>query len=130
MADPDKATETMIKNIEAKTGKTLADFAKVIGKSGLTKHGEIRSMLMEKFDLGHGQANTVVHLALKSDGQSAAEAKGLPPGGVLGEIYADQPDLRPIHEKILIMLNQFGDYEAAPSGPILVPLHPSASYFG
>ncbi len=64
----------MLKNIEAKAGKTLPDFAKLLTKSGLTKHGELRSMLMEKFELGHGQANMVVHLALKSDGQSAAAA--------------------------------------------------------
>lgn len=114
MADLDKTVETMLKNIEAKTGKGLPDFAKVIAKSGLTKHGELRSMLMEKFDLGHGQANMVVHLALKSDGQSAAAAKGLSAGDVLREIYAGHQDLRGIHDKIVLLLDQLGDWEAAP----------------
>lgn len=114
MADLDKTVETMLKNIEVKTGKSLSDFAKVITKSGLTKHGELRSMLMEKFDLGHGQANMLVHLALKSDGQSAALAKGLSPDDALGEIYADKPELLGIHEKILQVLAKLGDYEAAP----------------
>ncbi len=114
MADLDKAVETMLKNIEAKTGKTVSDFAKVITKSGLTKHGELRSMLMETFDLGHGQANMVVHLVLKSDGQSAAAAKGLSAGDVVEEIYAGQPELRGVHDKILLLLEKLGDYEAAP----------------
>jgi hypothetical protein len=114
VADPDKALATMIKNVEAQTGKTLADFAQVIGKSGLTKHGEIRSMLMKKFDLGHGQANMVVHLALKSDGQSTAEARGLSAGDVVAELYADKPDLGPIHEKILGLLDGLGGYEMVP----------------
>lgn len=114
MADLGKTVETMLKNIEAKTGKTLPDFAKVITKSGLTKHGELRSMLMETFDLGHGQANMLVHLALKSDGQSAAEAKGHSADDALAEIYAGKPERRGVHDKILLVLAKLGDYEAAP----------------
>ncbi len=114
MADLDKTVLTMLKNIEAKTGKTLPDFAKLLTKSGLTKHGELRSMLMETFDLGHGQANMVVHLALKSDGQSAAAAKGHSATDALGEIYADKPELRLVHERIVQVLDKLGDYEAAP----------------
>jgi hypothetical protein len=115
MADNDKAVQTMVKNIEAKTGKTIAQLGAVIARSGLTKHGEIRSMLMETFDLGHGQANTVAHLALKSDGGSAAAAKGLSASDVLAEIYTGKKaDLRPIHDKVLGILSGLGEYEAAP----------------
>ena len=76
MADEAKAMATMIANIEKQTGKTLAQLAAVVTKSKLTKHTELRTMLMEQFGLGHGQANAVVHLALKSDGASAAAAGG------------------------------------------------------
>ncbi len=114
MADPDKAIATMVKNIEAKTGKTMAELAQVVATSGLTKHGELRTMLMERFGLGHGQANTLVHLALKSDGQSAAEAKGLSSDDVLAEIYQGKEDLRPLHEAVLTMMEKFGSLEAAP----------------
>jgi hypothetical protein len=72
-------------------------------------------MLMERFELGHGQANAVVHLALKSDGQSAAEAKELSSDDVLDEIYAgDKAQLRPVHDKVLKLLAKLGAYEAAP----------------
>ena len=43
MADMDKAAATQLANIEKKTGKTLAQLAAAIGKSGKTKHGEIRA---------------------------------------------------------------------------------------
>lgn len=114
MPDTDKATATMLQNIEAQTGKTLSDFARVIEKSGLTKHGELRTLLMSKFGLGHGQANTVVHLALASDGESAAAAKGLSSTAVLDEIYVGKADLRPIHDRILVVLGQLGPFDAAP----------------
>ena len=35
----DKATETQLKNIQTRTGKTLAELAGIVHKSGLTKHG-------------------------------------------------------------------------------------------
>ncbi len=115
MADMTKATQTMVKNIEAKTGMTLAKLATVIAKSGLTKHGELRTMLMERFDLGYGAANTAVHLALKSDGESAATLKGLSGTDVLAEIYSGKKAaLRPIHDKVLTILAALGDYEPAP----------------
>ena len=40
----DKAIETQLKNIQAKTGKTLEQLATLLRKSGLTKHGELRDM--------------------------------------------------------------------------------------
>src|SRR5690606_37901740 len=83
-------------------------------KSGLAKHGEIRGMLMERFGLGHGQANAVVHLALQSDGQGAAAAKGLSAADVLTEIYRGKEDLRPIHDAILAAMEKLGDFEAVP----------------
>lgn len=107
MADTAKTVQTMVRNIEAKTGKSMEVLAGIIGKSGLTKHGEIRSMLMEKFGLGYGAANTVVHLTLKSDGGTSAVDRGLSDADVLAEIYADnKADLRPIHDKVLTLDGQ------------------------
>lgn len=115
MADEAKAMATMIANIEKQTGKTLAQLAAVVTKSKLTKHTELRTMLMEQFGLGHGQANTVVHLALKSDGASAAAAAGQSADDVLDAIYAGKKEaLRPIHDAVLAHLATLGDYEAAP----------------
>jgi hypothetical protein len=105
----------MVRNIEDKTGKTMAELGGVVSSSGLTKHGEIRTMLMERFGLGYGAANTVVHLTLKSDGETAAAARGLSDTDVLAEIYADKKTgLRPIHDKFLALVAKLGECEAAP----------------
>jgi len=115
MSSLDQARDTQLKNIQAKTGKTLAQLRKHIERSGLEKHGEIRAMLMRDFDLGHGDANALVHFARQSDGQSAAAAKGATADQVLDEIYTGpKAGLRPIHEKILAAASQLGDFEIAP----------------
>lgn len=115
MADEAKAMATMIANIEKQTGKTFAQLAAVVTGSTLTKHAELRTMMMEQFGLGHGQANTVVHLALKSDGTSAAAAAGHSADDVLATIYAGKKEaLRPVHDAVLAILATLGEYEAAP----------------
>ncbi len=113
MADLDKAVATQLANIEKKTGKSLAQLKTAIGKSGFNKHGEIRSWLVETYGLGHGDANTLTHAALKSDGASAA--KGASPDQVLDEIYAGKKaHLRPVHDKLMAAIVKFGEHEVAP----------------
>ena len=62
MADPQAATLTQLRNIQSRTGKTIAELHAVLAASGLAKTGERRSLLMEQFKLGHGDANTVALL--------------------------------------------------------------------
>ena len=115
MADMDKATATQIANIEKKTGKSLAQLTTAIRKSGKAKHGEIRSWLMERYGIGHGDANVLTHIALKSDGASAAKAAGLTTSDVLAEIYSGKKNhLRSIHDKLMKAINKFGAFEIAP----------------
>ena len=59
----DPATATMIKNLEEKTGKTLAQWVAVVKGLGAKKHGEIVSFLKETHQLGHGYAPLVAHSA-------------------------------------------------------------------
>ena len=61
MADPQAGLLTQLKNIQARTGRTIAELHAAVGGAGLARHGEKRSWLMEHFGLGHGDANTVVH---------------------------------------------------------------------
>ena len=115
MSSVEKALETQIQNIQKKTGKTLAELAALVKASGLTKHGEIRDMLKRDLGLGHGDANTLVHTVLKSDGESAAKAAGASTDDVLSEIYAGpKAALRPIHEKLMSAIGKFGEFEIAP----------------
>ena len=115
MSSVEQAYATQIANIQKKTGKSLDELTALIQSSGLSKHGELRSMLMEQLNLGHGDANTLVHYVLKTDGERAAQEKGLSSDAVLDEIYSGpKATLRPIHEKLMGVINQFGEFEIAP----------------
>ena len=115
MADVNKAVATQISNIEKKTGKTLAQLRAAIAGCGKAKHGEIRAWLMETYGLGHGDANTLTHVAKASDGESAAKAAGASTEDVLREIYSGKKEhLRPIHDRLMKAIAGFGEFEIAP----------------
>lgn len=113
MSSVDKALETQLKNIQTRTGKSLDDLYAIIRKSGLSKHGEIRDMLKNDLGMGHGDANTLVHTYLKAVAGSTAEPTSS--AEVLDQIYAGpKATLRPIHEKLMSAINEFGEFEIAP----------------
>jgi hypothetical protein len=113
MSTLDQAVQTQLTNIQKKTGKSLDELTAIVKNSGLTKHGEIRDMLMRDLGLGHGDANALVHAVLQSDGTRAAEGK--PTGDVLDEIYSGaKAALRPIHEALMKEIVTFGEFEIAP----------------
>ncbi|MEP0828493.1 MAG: DUF4287 domain-containing protein [bacterium] len=115
MATPEQATQTQLKNIQTRTGKTLKQLAKIIKESGLTKHGELRSMLQQKLGMGYGDANTLVHYVLKSDGASAAKKGAMSEDDVLNGIYSSPKEsLRPIHDSLMKHIKNFGEFEIAP----------------
>ena len=111
----DKALATQLANIEKRTGKSLAELATLVTSSGLTRHGEIRDMLKRDLGMGHGDANTLVHHVLQSDGASAAAAAGTGIAAVLDEIYGGaKAPLRPIHDAVMAEIETFGPFEIAP----------------
>jgi len=113
MSNLDEAIQTQIDNIQKKTGKSLDELAALVNSSSLSKHGEIRDMLKRELGLGHGDANTLVHVLLQSDGTRAAEGKS--EDEVLDEIYSDKKaDLRPIHEALMVEIVKFGEFETLP----------------
>ncbi len=115
MSALDQARDTQLRNIEAKAGKTQAELSAIVVASGLAKHGEIRQMLMAKFGLAYGDANTLTHFALASDGQSAAEASGSTTDDLVGEIYSGaKAALRPIHDRFMAAVVGFGPFVIVP----------------
>ena len=115
MSVVDKALETQLRNIQARTGKSLEELYSLIRKSGLSKHGEIRDMLKRDLAMGHGDANTLVHMYLKPSEEPAAQGASAPMGDVLGEIYAGaKANLRPIHDRLMAAIEKFGPFEIAP----------------
>ena len=59
MADPQAEAVTQLRNIQTRTGKTIAQLHKALVAEKLAKHGEKRSWLMQQFQLGYGDANAV-----------------------------------------------------------------------
>jgi len=111
MTDLEKARATQMANIEKRTGKSLAELAKLVKGSGLTKHGELVAMLKSDLGMGHGDANALVHTVLNAGGPSAAT----PMTEVLDGLYAGPKSmLRPIHDKLLVVIRKLGDFEEAP----------------
>lgn len=113
MSSLDKAFQTQLDNIQKKTGKSLDELTAFIKSSGLTKHGQIRDMLKRELGLGHGDANTLTHVVLQSDGSRAAAGKS--EDEMLDEIYSGKKaDLRPIHDALMAEIIKFGKFEIAP----------------
>ena len=113
MSTLEKAVQTQIANIQKKTGMSLKELSDLVKKSGLSKHGEIRDMLKDKLDLGHGDANALVHAVFESDGTRAADGKS--EDAVLDEIYSGaKAGFRPIHEKLIREISKFGEFEIVP----------------
>ncbi len=107
----DAATASMIKNLEEKTGKKLAEWVKIVKAMGDLKHGQIVKELKEKHELGHGYANLVAHSAAGFVGEGA-------PGGddlVVAMYAGEKAGLRPIYDKIAAEVAKFGgDVEISP----------------
>ncbi len=120
MADIQAATITQLKNIQRKTGKTIAELHAAVAASGASKYGEKRSWLMEQFALGYGDANAVVHFIGKplpdlGDGAAVAAAEAEPGGDPLDAIYVGaKAGLRPLHDAVMDVVRTFGDFEVAP----------------
>ena len=108
----DDATKTMIANLEAKTGVTVAEWTTRIGRSGLAKHGELVSWLKSEHGLTHGYANLLVHLAKGS----AAETSGASDDALVEGMFAgSKAAMRPAYDAVMAAVQRFGtDVELAP----------------
>jgi len=110
MSDVEKALATQIRNIQTRTGKTLEELFDLVRSAGLAKHSEIVGMLKAELGLGHGDANTIAHLA-----KDAARAPASTSADPLDALYVGpKATLRPIHDALLKQLAKFGAFEVAP----------------
>jgi hypothetical protein len=119
MADPAAATISQLKNIQARTGKTIAELHAAVAASGAAKVGERRSWLMEHFKLGYGDANAVALFMGKPlpdlGGGAPTAAAPAADGDPLDAIYTGaKAALRPLHEAVMAKVKTFGTFEAAP----------------
>jgi hypothetical protein len=105
------ATASMIRNLEEKTGKSMAEWVAIAKKLGPAKHGAIVSHLKDAHGLTHGYANLVAHSASGVMSESAPEGEDL----VAAQYAGDKAGLKPAYDKLMGEVSKFGaDVEVAP----------------
>src|SRR5690242_6908611 len=115
MSIVDKAIQTQLTNIQAKTGQTLNQLRAVLQQSGLTKHGEIRAMFQRDLGLGYGDANMLTRALLATDAEGTAGVQAAAPDNPADSLYTGaKAALRPIHDRLMTAIEQLGAFEIAP----------------
>jgi hypothetical protein len=107
--DVDAATQTMIDNLPAKTGRGLDEWFAVVDASGFDKHGQILSHLKSEYGVSHGFANLIA-------ARSLARGQATTAGDLVEAQYAGRKAaLRPLYDRLISEVSGFGDdLEIAP----------------
>jgi predicted transport protein len=92
-------------SLKEKTGKTLEEWVGIARATGLEKHGEIVKFLKEAHGITHGYANMIAH-SLK---QSAAALSDDRDAFIEQQYAGAKAALRPIYERLLREIHDFGD---------------------
>jgi hypothetical protein len=122
MADMNAALLTQLRNIQSKTGRSLAQLAEALAGSGTAKHGEKRQWLMTTFGLGYGDANTAVTVIGQGITEVSGDAAGMAAASSaaagedpLAAIYAGpKAALLPLHQAVMRLVEALGPFEVAP----------------
>lgn len=112
MADKiQQAWDSMVKNLEEKTGKSIEQWVTVAQAAGSSKHGELVKVLKSQHGLTHGYANLVASRTLET-----AEGSGGVNENPVASLYAgEKAALRPIYDAIVTAVARFGkDVEISP----------------
>ncbi len=110
-SDPIKqAIANQLQNLEASSGKKIAEWSSIINNCGLEKHGQMVSMLKEKYGLGHGNANMLVHHVKQSSSHVAENENEL-----VTEQYKGKEVLKGWYDALAEKIKSFGsDVEFSP----------------
>ncbi len=96
----EKALQTMVDNMPAKTGKSLSEWKAILQKKAFAKHGEAVKYLKSEHGVTHGFANTIVTLS---------KAEDHAPEDLVANQYKGKEDLLPIYEKLIVEIKKLGD---------------------
>jgi predicted transport protein len=110
VSNPDQASQSMIDNLPASTGRSLEEWFAVLDGTHLTKHTELMNHLKQDHGVSHGFANGIV-LRYRERGSVPAND-----GDLVAQQYAGaKTALRPIYDAIVAAVTEFGpDVEVAP----------------
>ncbi len=95
----DKALQTMIDNMPAKTGKSLEEWKSILKGKSFSKHSEGVNFLKSEHGVTHGFANTIVSLS--------KEENNIPEDLVAAQ-YQGKEVLKPIYDQLISYVNSLG----------------------
>src|SRR5215831_14333308 len=106
MATAEEGIATQIRNIEARYGKTMAQWSAIVAASGLTRHQDVVGLLKSDHGLPHGAAHRVSLTVRQQPGPGQLARPGQP--GQAGPATSADPvsalytgrkaTLRPLHD--------------------------------
>ncbi len=96
----DKALKTMIDNMPEKTGKKLEEWIQLLARENFEKHSVAVKFLKTEHGLTHGFANTIVTLSKEKD---------TPSEDLVVNQYSGKESLKPIYDKLISIVEEFGD---------------------
>lgn len=109
MADMDAATAKMIANLEANTGRSLADWVAASKSGGPAKHKALVDWLKAEHGLGHGYANLVAHKTFASDAGSSDDA------ALMEAMFAGpKAAMRPVYDRVAEIVSRLEGAQFAP----------------
>jgi len=79
MATAEEGIATQIRNIEARYGKTMAQWSAIVAASGLTRHQDVVSLLKAEHGLPHGAAHRISLTARQQSTPGSATQARPPP---------------------------------------------------
>ena len=101
---PEDGMASLIRNLEANTGKSIEAWIATARATGHTKHGQIVAVLKKDHGLSHGYANQIALRAL-----AAAEPPAAAAVDPIDTLYAGtKAGLRPIHDALTVAIKGFG----------------------
>ena len=108
MATTEDAAATMLRNLRAKTGKSLDEWIVILAQSALDKHGEMVKYLKSEHGVTHGFANFIVTHFRKQVEPQVVDL-------VASQYSGAKANLKPVYDKLSKAVAKFGnDVELAP----------------
>jgi hypothetical protein len=107
---PEEGIQSLYRNLEKNTGKSIDEWAAIARNSGIGKHKQIVEYIKSQHGLTHGYANQI---ALRALAASTNEAES---GDPIAEQYAGAKSaLKPLYDSLAAAIAAFGgDVEFSP----------------
>src|ERR1700722_18391183 len=108
---PEEGMATLIKNLETKTGKSMADWIAIARSSGTAKHKDMLEWLKTNHGLTYGYANQISQRALAPDDAPEAGSDEL----VDAQFAGAKAAMRPLYDLLLEKVKALGpDVDISP----------------